>query len=65
MDISSLSTAMSQDNVRQQASVSLLKSSIDMMKTAGADMVNLIASGSTPESSMNPDGVGTKIDLYA
>lgn len=56
---------MSQDNVRQQASVSLLKSSMDMMKTAGTDMVKLIASGSAPGSSMNPDGVGTKVDLYA
>jgi hypothetical protein len=64
MDIESLSTAMSQDNVRQQASVSLLKSSMDMMKTAGADMIKLIASGTVPDSSSNPDGVGTKIDLY-
>jgi hypothetical protein len=65
MDILSLSTAMSQDKVRQQASVSLLKSSMDTMKTAGADMVKLIASSTSPNSSMNSEGVGTKVDLYA
>ncbi|MCK9171573.1 MAG: YjfB family protein [Treponema sp.] len=65
MNILALSTAMSQDNVREQASVSLLKSSMDMMKTTGADMVKLIASGSVPSSTVNPDGVGTNVDLYA
>lgn len=65
MDIVSLSTEMSQSNVRGQVSVSLLKSSIDMMKTAGSDMIKLIDSGAAPAAAVNPDGVGTKIDLYA
>ena len=65
MDIQSLSTAMSQSSVQQQASVSLLKSSIDMAKQSGADMVKLIASGSTGNNTIKPEGVGTKIDLFA
>jgi hypothetical protein len=65
MDIAALSTAMAQNNVRQQASVSLLKSSMNSMKTAGADLVSLITSGSVPDPSSNPAGVGTKVNVYA
>jgi|GEM_PF-4144242 len=62
MDIESLSTAMSQISVQQQASVSLLKTSMDMMKTDGTDVVQMIeksAPAPLPETS------GTKIDLFA
>lgn len=62
MNIESLSTDMSQGNVQQQASVSLLKSSMDMMKSSGADMVQMI---NNSEPAPLPESTGAKVDLFA
>jgi hypothetical protein len=61
MDIPSLSMQLSQNSVQMQAGVSLLKSSIDMMKTNGAGVVSLIDSARAPLA----EGSGTQIDVYA
>ena len=66
MNIESLSTAMTQNAVQQQASLSVLKSSMNSMKTAGADVMKLIQSASVPAavSKANGNGLGRIIDVY-
>ncbi len=62
MDVESLSTVMSQNNVEQQASVAVLKQSMDMTKTEGEDVVKLI-SQSAPAPL--PEDTGNLVDLFA
>ncbi|MCI1208849.1 MAG: YjfB family protein [Treponema sp.] len=67
MDIQSFSTAMAQHNVQQQASVFLLRSSLNLMKTQGTEVIDLVSTGTDQNTnySQNPAGVGTVVDVYA
>jgi hypothetical protein len=60
MDIATLSTALAQTNVQQQASVSLLKSSLDMARSGGADLTRMMQ-----QSAPLPAGCGTLVDITA
>lgn len=66
MNIESLSTTLSQNAVQQQASVSVLKKSMNSMETAGAGVMKLIQSAAVPAavSKANGDGLGRIIDVY-
>ena len=56
MDIAALSMAMSQVNVRQEASVSVMKKSMDQAETNGQEVIKML------EQSVQPH-VGGSIDL--
>jgi len=58
MDIESISTAMAQSAVQQQASLFVAKKSLNSMEVAGANVMKLIQSAS------NGDGQGQIIDVY-
>ena len=62
MDVQTLSTVMSQDNIEQQASVEMLKKSMDMTKTEGEDVVQIIEK-SVPAPL--PADTGNLVDLFA
>jgi hypothetical protein len=67
MDIQSFSTARVQHNVQQQASVFLLRSSLNLMKMQGTEVIDLVSTGTDQNTnySQNPAGVGTVVDVYA
>lgn len=58
---------MAQHNVQQQASVFLLRSSLNLMKTQGTEVIDLVSTGTDQNTnySQNPAGVGTVVDVYA
>ena len=56
MDIASLSMALSQMNVRQEASVSVMKKSMDQAESNGASVVKML------EQSVQPH-IGGSVDL--
>lgn len=62
MDVESLSTVMSQSSVEQQASVAVLKQSMDMTKTEGEGVVQLIEKS---VAAPLPKDTGNLVDLFA
>ena len=56
MDIAALSMALSQMNVRQEASVSVMKKSMDQVESSGQDVVKML------EQSVQPH-IGGSIDI--
>lgn len=56
MDIAALSMALSQMNVRQEATVSVMKKSMDQAESTGDNVVKML------EQSVQPN-VGRSIDL--
>ena len=56
MDIAALSMALSQINVRQEASVSVMKKSMDQAESTGESMVKML------EQSVQPH-IGGTIDI--
>jgi hypothetical protein len=62
MDVQTLSTVMSQDNIEQQASAEMLKKSMDMTKTEGEDVVQMIEKSAPAPL---PADTGNLVDLFA
>ena len=56
MDIAALSMALSQMNVRQEATVSVMKKSMDQAQSGGQDMIKML------EQSVQPH-IGGSVDL--
>jgi hypothetical protein len=63
MDITSLSTDLSQANVQQEASLRLQKMAMDGAKDQGAELVKMIASAS-PAAVTDPQ-LGNNINFLA
>ncbi|KAB2953429.1 putative motility protein [Heliorestis acidaminivorans] len=63
MDIAALSILMNQSQVRQQASMSVLKMAMDMSKVQSVDLEKMIDSNKkTMELSIQPE-LGSHIDV--
>lgn len=56
MDIAALSMALSQMNVRQEATVSVMKKSMDQAESSGQDIIKML------EQSVQPH-IGGSIDI--
>ncbi len=65
MDIQTLSTMIAQSSLKQNVSTLALKSSMNQMKTQGADIINLIASSENSNSATKPASIGNIVDFYA
>ena len=61
MDIAALSTSMAQVRVNNDVGTALLSKSLDMMKTTGEKMVEMLDAAAM-ERSVNPN-VGGNIDI--
>lgn len=55
MDITALSTAMSQTSLLNQVGAAVLSMSMDMVETAGEGMIQVLESAVTPELGSNID----------
>jgi len=64
MDIAALSMALSQMNVRQEASVSIMKKTMNQAESIGQGVVKMLqeSSVSAMEQSVRPH-IGSKLDL--
>lgn len=64
MDIAALSMALSQMNVRQEASVSIMKKTIDQAESNGEGVVKMLKDSSlkTMEQSIQPH-IGSQLDI--
>ncbi|QGG46466.1 YjfB family protein [Heliorestis convoluta] len=63
MDIAALSILMNQSQVRQEASISVLKMALDTSQVQSADLAKMMqANTKTMEQSVNPH-VGARIDV--
>lgn len=63
MDIAAMSTMISQSNIQQQASLSVLKLSMDSAKVQAADLTQMLQqSTKAMELSVNPH-LGANIDI--
>ena len=64
MDIAALSMALSQMNVRQEASVSIMKKTMDQAESNGQSIVKLIQESSVKdmEQSVRPH-IGSQLDM--
>ena len=64
MDIAALSMALSQMNVRQEASVSIMKKTMNQAESIGQGVVKMLqeSSVSATEQSVRPH-IGSKLDL--
>lgn len=58
MDIAALSTSLSLQKVQSEAGVSLLKNSMDASQAQAAALIKMI-------EAINPEGMGTNIDITA
>lgn len=61
MDIASLSMTLSQNNLMNDVSVSMLSKSLDMTSTLSENITDMI--DSTPAASVAVNGVGGNIDI--
>lgn len=64
MDIAALSMALSQMNVRQEASVSIMKKTMDQAESNGQGVVKMLqeSSVSAMEQSVRPH-IGSQLDI--
>ena len=64
MDIAALSMVLSQMNVRQEASVSIMKKTMDQAESNGQNIVKLIQESSVKamEQSVRPH-IGSQLDM--
>ncbi|MDX1806635.1 MAG: YjfB family protein [Paenisporosarcina sp.] len=64
MDIAALSMALSQMNVRQEASVSIMKKTMDQAESNGEGVVKMLKDSSlkTMEQSIQPH-IGSQLDI--
>jgi len=64
MDIAALSMALSQMNVRQEASVSIMKKTMDQAESNGEGVVKMLQDSSlkTMEQSVRPH-IGSQLDI--
>jgi hypothetical protein len=62
MDVETLSTVMSQSNLEQQASVAVLRQSMDMTKSEGEGVAQLIEKS---VAAPLPKDTGNLVDLFA
>lgn len=64
MDIAALSMALSQSNVRQQATLSVMDKAMGQAEANGQNLINLLEQSSVPQPSLDPN-LGNAIDMKA